>query len=140
MKIIMKPKFKQQPLCEVCGLRPAISFSYFKPHENKQTLDSKALHLITPITTMTPKQILAYDEHPDKLPDRYLHSGGNWMFTCECTSDHEHYYVMLTDFFKTPASTVDWLAHLHHKPWMNWENFNQMMFRFRKATNSFNSL
>lgn len=36
--------------------------------------------------------------------------------------------------------TVDWLAHMHPKQWMNWSDFMDMVKRFRVATDSFNSL
>jgi hypothetical protein len=66
--------------------------------------------------------------------------GRQWQFTCECTSDKETYYVEFDRFFSSPASTTDWLAHLHEKPWMNWKEFMDMIRRFRKATNSFNQI
>ena len=63
-----------------------------------------------------------------------------WRFTCQCTSNSETYYVMLDRIFSSPASTVDWLAHLNEKPWVDWPAFMKMMDRFRSATGSFNQL
>lgn len=62
---------------------------------------------------------------------------GKWMFTCMCTADNESYYIELDRFFRSPASTVDWLAHMSEKPWMDCHDFMEMMHRFRGATNSF---
>ena len=70
-----------------------------------------------------------FDSHPDK-----------WRFTCQCTSESENYYVEIQKFFSSPASTVDWLAHLNEKPWVAWPKFMAMMDRFRAATDSYNSL
>lgn len=44
---------------------------------------------------------------------------------------------MFEDFFRSPAATVDWLAHMHEKAWMDWVDFMDMMYRFRHATNSY---
>lgn len=62
---------------------------------------------------------------------------GSWKFCCKCTSDEESYYIPIDNFFSHPAVTVDWLAHMHEKTWMNWNDFMDMITRFRKATNSF---
>ncbi|WP_353572496.1 hypothetical protein [Candidatus Albibeggiatoa sp. nov. BB20] len=67
-------------------------------------------------------------------------SGGNWKFTCECTKDDEDYYILLKDFFSSPASTIDWLAHINEKGWMNWNDFMNMMERFRHATDSYHMM
>lgn len=61
-----------------------------------------------------------------------------WKFTCECTSEAETYYIKLDDFFRRPAAMVDWLGHMHEKGWMNWNDFMDMMLRFRAATGSYN--
>lgn len=58
---------------------------------------------------------------------------GTWRYTCACTTDSETYFVMIKDFFATPAATVDWLAHLGEKTWMDWHDFNAMMCRLRDA-------
>lgn len=63
--------------------------------------------------------------------------GSKWKFTGDCTSKHDAYYIEFDRFFKSPATTVDWLAHMGQKGWMDWKDFMAMMTRFRKATNSF---
>ncbi len=65
---------------------------------------------------------------------------GYWKYCCNCTSEREKYYIRFENFFDSPASTIDWLAHMHEKTWMSWTDFMDMMNRFRKATNSFGAL
>jgi len=64
---------------------------------------------------------------------------GRWAFVGSCATNVETYYVQLNRFFASPASTVDWLAHLNEKKWMDWRSFMDMMRRFRTATDSFGS-
>lgn len=66
--------------------------------------------------------------------------GKRWRFCCLCTSEPETYYVPIDACFSSPSSTVDWLAHLHEKTWIDWGEFMAMMRRFRAATGSFNKL
>jgi hypothetical protein len=63
-------------------------------------------------------------------------SEGDWKFVCECTASSVRYFIPISDFFSRPAATVDWLAHMHEKSWMDWRNFMEMMYRLRKATDS----
>lgn len=63
-----------------------------------------------------------------------------WKFTCLCTDDEESYYIKFDDFFSSPPSIVDWLAHMNEKTWMNWSDFMNMMDRFREATQSYGQL
>jgi hypothetical protein len=67
----------------------------------------------------------------------YLGSEIGWKFCCDCTNARDQYYMRFDSFFNSPASTVDWLAHVHHKSWMDWGNFMDMIVRFRAATGSF---
>ncbi len=67
----------------------------------------------------------------------YLGSEEGWKFCCHCTDNLDRYYVELDRFFKRAASSVDWLAHLQGKHWMDWNNFMDMMVRFRAATQSY---
>jgi hypothetical protein len=67
----------------------------------------------------------------------YLGPDQGWKFCCHCTDNYDWYYVLLDRFFNSPASTTDWLAHLHGKAWMDWDNFMDMMMRFRSETGSF---
>ena len=61
-----------------------------------------------------------------------------WKFCGMCTSESERYYITFDRLFRSPGSTVDWLAHMHEKEGMDWQNFMEMMHRFRGATESFN--
>lgn len=63
-----------------------------------------------------------------------------WKFVCLCTDNAEERYVQIGRFFANPAATTDWLAHLHEIPEMDWHGFMDMVTRFRRATDSFNSL
>lgn len=63
-----------------------------------------------------------------------------WQFSCGCVPDNEIYRVEHSRIFASPAGTVDWLAHLHEKTWMNWKDFMDMMTRFRHATSSYHLL
>ena len=65
---------------------------------------------------------------------------GGWRFACSCTTEFESVYVPFGDFFKNPSATVDWLAHLGEKTWFEGDDWFAMMGRFRKATDSYNSL
>lgn len=62
---------------------------------------------------------------------------GKWKFACNCTTDAESYYILIEKIFKSPPATVDWLAHMSEKDWVEWNDFMEMMRRFRGATNSF---
>lgn len=67
-----------------------------------------------------------------------------WKFTCPCaTNSNAHrealYSIPIDRFFSSPSATVDWMAHLQEKNWMNCADFMQMIQRFRRATGSFGS-
>ncbi|HLP45076.1 MAG TPA: hypothetical protein VK469_03980, partial [Candidatus Kapabacteria bacterium] len=61
---------------------------------------------------------------------------GQWKFSCNCTNSTERYYIMFEDFFSDPSKLVNKLAHMHQKTWMDWNNFMDMMTRFRAALSS----
>ena len=63
-----------------------------------------------------------------------------WKFTGDCTSDNDAYYIDFKRFFHSPDATVDWLAHMNEKNWMNWQDFMAMMHRFRESTKSYGQL
>jgi hypothetical protein len=67
-------------------------------------------------------------------------NNNEWEFTCELCDECPRYYAKISNFFKSKSATIDWLAHLSEKPWINWNDFMSMMHRYRKATNSFNCL
>jgi hypothetical protein len=52
----------------------------------------------------------------------------------------DEYHLEIDAFFKSPASTVDWLAHLQEKPGFDARAFCEMMHRFRAATNGYDAL
>jgi hypothetical protein len=77
-------------------------------------------------------------ERPDTTDHEEIKEDGNWRFVCaEEENYNEMYHCSIDDFFKSPIDTVDWMAHLHEKGWMNWDNFMDMIYRFRKETNGY---
>ena len=38
-------------------------------------------------------------------------------------TDNEEYYILIDNFFSQTSSAVDWLAHMHEKKWVNWNDF-----------------
>jgi hypothetical protein len=69
------------------------------------------------------------------IPDNTSDPTGEWKFVCDCTKEIEDYYIYIEDFFSIPPVTVDWMAHMHEKNWMDWGDFMDMMTRFKIATN-----
>jgi hypothetical protein len=70
--------------------------------------------------------------------EHFTHRGGKWLFvSTEAPVDFNEYHFPIADFFRSPASTIDWLAHLRGKDWFNANDFCEMMKRFRKATDSY---
>lgn len=61
----------------------------------------------------------------------YFRDTDEWMFTGDCTRESEDYYIEFDRFFESPKETVDWLAHMSEKGWMNWDDFTGMMCRLR---------
>lgn len=77
-------------------------------------------------------------ERPNTTNHELIKEDGIWRFVCADEEDYnEMYHCEIENFFKTPIDTVDWMAHLHEKGWMNWNNFMDMMYRFRKETDSY---
>jgi len=75
---------------------------------------------------------------PDTTDHKLIKEHGNWRCVCADEEDYnEMSHVSIEDFFKSPIGTADWMAHLHEKGWMNWDNFMDMIYRFRKETNSY---
>jgi hypothetical protein len=63
---------------------------------------------------------------------------GKWFFvSTEAPEDWNEYHFEIDRFFCSPASIVDWLAHLSEKSWFDAADFCTMIHRFRKATGSF---
>ena len=90
----------------------------------------------------TPECEVCQKEHATSFSSMNTEAGRitEWRFCGPCTSNYEDYYILIDDFFDSPASTVDWLAHMHEKEGMDWQSFMEMMHRFRRATRSFNKL
>lgn len=58
---------------------------------------------------------------------------GKWQYTCECNEKKEQRHINIDDFFESPSETVDQMAHFHLKGFVNWDNFMDMIVRFRKS-------
>ena len=78
---------------------------------------------------------------PTLEAEHFTHKNGKWLFvSTQAPEDWDEYHFKIADFFKTPAATVDWLAHLSEKAWFNPADFLAMMHRFRKATDSYGAI
>jgi len=54
----------------------------------------------------------------DKPARHFTHRKGKWLFvSTEAPERFDEYHLEIERFFYSPASTVDWLAHLSEKPW-----------------------
>lgn len=96
----MRDRFDREPMCEICGEKPAAVFAYLRTGIQKEEW--------------------------------------RWKFCClTCEEEKDEYTVLIDKFLHSPASTVDWLAHLSEKEWINWNDFMQMTHRFRAATGSY---
>ncbi|MFL0805544.1 MAG: hypothetical protein K6L81_17655 [Agarilytica sp.] len=58
---------------------------------------------------------------------------GEWKFTCACTQYEEQFFIYFEDFFDSASANVKWLSHLTFQPWVDWQDFGDMMYRFREA-------
>jgi hypothetical protein len=126
----MKLKLKKTPICEVCGEKTAFAFCLVHDKAKSKAFEDWAAQ-------QKPEPIKFIDAAADVTDRTRIPAQGKWMFCCECTSDSDIYYIEFERFFGSPKAIVDWLAHVHHKPWMDWEDFMDMMYRFREETGSF---
>ena len=77
-------------------------------------------------------------ERPDTTDHLRIKEEGQWRFVCEDEEDYnEMYHVPISKMFESPSETVDWMAHLNEKGWMNWDNFMEMIYRFRRTAFGF---
>lgn len=77
-------------------------------------------------------------ETHDNTDDAVIKARGVWRFVCQDEEDYNEFaHIPIDRFFQSPSATVDWMAHSHEKAWMNWDNFMDMIQRFRKATGSY---
>ncbi len=134
---IKKPKFDQTPTCEVCRKQPATFFCSFKNKDFQPppvAEDEELFDVIDAVDLMAKSRD---DTYAEDMAARAKEKGSRrWQFTCdECANSG--YQVETWRFFHSPASTVDWIAHLHEKSWMDWDDFALMMWRFREATQSY---
>jgi hypothetical protein len=78
---------------------------------------------------------------PAKPAQYFTCQDGKWLFvSLEAPEKLTDYHFEIADFFKSPASTIDWLAHLSEKEWFDPHDFLAMIHRFRKATDSYGGL
>lgn len=100
-------RFKKKPNCEICGVREATIF-------------------------LASTTFQSYTDGSGNV------SSTEWEFCCApCAEVNGYYPVEIRRFFDSPASTVDWIAHLHEKGWKDWDSFADMMLRFRAETKSY---
>lgn len=77
----------------------------------------------------------------DKPAKHFTYRRSKWLFvSTDAPEDFNEYHFEIADFFKSPGATIDWLAHLHEKPWFDANDFCAMLHRFRKETDSFGAL
>jgi hypothetical protein len=131
MRTKSKTVFKKTPMCELLHDQPAEFFVYlgdYKPRPKARSQDSPEE---PDITFVSPSELSMEDYFPV----------GNWIFVSEASPEQmTDYCFEIADFFKSPAATVDWLAHLAEKAWFDADDFLSMIHRFREATGSFGAL
>jgi hypothetical protein len=125
-----KLKFKKTPMCELLHDKPATFFLYRGGYTPAYASKEDGLPEDVPLF-MSPSEIKSIQPKPV----------GNWMFvSLEAPEKPTDYHFEIKDFFKSPASTIDWLAHLNEKAWFDANDFCDMMHRFREATDSYGAL
>jgi hypothetical protein len=76
------------------------------------------------------KRIPACELMPGEIAEHFTFRRGKWLFvSTEAPEDLGEYHFEIADFFKSPAATVDWLAHLSEKEWFEAKDFLAMMHR-----------
>jgi hypothetical protein len=77
----------------------------------------------------------------DRPAEHFTFRRDKWLFvSTQADEDFNEYHFEIVEFFSSPASTVDWLAHLSEKGWFDAADFCAMIHRFREATDSFGGL
>jgi hypothetical protein len=121
-----KVEFKKQPMCELLHNKPAKFFTYrgdFVPLYVKKDEPPDDESWLKP---------MSISELPESEPI------GNWVFvSMEAPESLSDYTFEIDDFFKSPSSTVDWLAHLHEKAWFDANDFCAMLHRFRASADCY---
>jgi hypothetical protein len=78
---------------------------------------------------------------PGAPAEHFSHHREKWLFVSTASpEDLDDYHFPIRDFFRSPSSTTDWLAHLSEKGWFDSQDFFEMLHRFRKATDSFGGI
>jgi hypothetical protein len=122
----MQTEFPREPLCEICEREPADQFIYFHvPPRREPDLEP---------AREEKEQLEAEGDEP-KDPNAAKKKG--WRFCGACMNDEGTYPIEVDRFFHSAPATVDWIAHLHEKNWMDWRDFADMMDRFRESTQSY---
>lgn len=66
---------------------------------------------------------------------------GDWSFTSiDAPQNATDYNIPVSSICKSPASLVDWLAHLNEKSWFDSAKFMDFFKRFRQKNKLFDSL
>ncbi|HET8797576.1 MAG TPA: hypothetical protein VFO89_07810 [Thermoanaerobaculia bacterium] len=60
-------------------------------------------------------------------------SHGSWKLSCVTCHEDEEYGIKFTEFFRSPEETIEWLAQLAEKSWIDWADFIRMILRLRGA-------
>jgi hypothetical protein len=105
----MKVQFKRQPMSELTSSKPAAFFVYRGDY--------------SPKTANTPNDDIGLSRA--------------WIFVSADEVDQGGYEIEIDRFFDSPASTVDWLAHMREKDWFDANEFCDMLHRFRAVTDSY---
>ena len=132
----MKLKFQKTPKCEITG-KPATYFVHQGPKGPATRAKVAELKEGEPlIKFLKPCEISDLSEE-----DEYDQCPHYWKFVAVDAPEYAgDYHFEIAEFFKSPTSTVDWLAHLHEKDWFDANDFCAMLHRFRKATGSYGIL
>jgi hypothetical protein len=121
----MQTQFPKEPVCEICEREPADQFIYFH------------IRAAAP----APDPILEEEEQEEAEGDEAADPNGakkrGWRFCGACMNEEGTYSIEVDRFFRSAPTTVDWIAHLNEKTWMDWRDFADMIDRFRASTQSY---
>lgn len=144
MLYIYRPTGNEARICQLAVRLHVIKTSSLK---NLTTVE-KSYFMTTQIAPVKISQIklpLKFRKTPlcelsgDSPADCFSFRKGRWVFLADRKVPQlgNEYRFSIEGFFRAPASTVDWLAHLSEKSWFNATEFCDMMERFRRATDSY---
>jgi len=122
----MQTQFPKEPVCEICEAEPADQFIYFH---------------VAPRRAPDPDAVQEEGEQQEAEGNEQIDPNAakktGWRFCGACMYEEGTYPIEIDRFFHSPPATVDWIAHLHEKNWMDWRDFADMMDRFRHSTQSY---